>query len=269
VRTRHKPNVQVARDPEGVARGAVELFLSAARDAIRSSGRFHVAISGGHTPKRFFELLAATPDARSLAWENVHLFWVDERYVPPDSPHSNYKLAADTFLGKMGIPPDNVHRIPTEHKDINAAARAYERTIRTVFALQNKARPEFDLITLGMGADGHTGSLFPNSRAAFDADDLACAVHIPGDKLSRVTLTPSVLLAARRLVVLVCGREKAQTLRNVLRGEPDEVKYPIHVLWPALGKIIWLVDRDAAGAMQWLHGNPQLREVRTERLSRD
>jgi 6-phosphogluconolactonase len=247
--TQHKANVQIVGDAESLARRAVELFVSSARDAIRSSGRFHVAISGGQTPKRFFEMLADSPEARALAWANVQMFWVDERYVPPDSPQSNYRLAADTFLGKVAIPVENVHRIPTEHEDIRDAAISYERTIREVFALQGRDKPEFDLIVLGMGVDGHTGSLLPNSYATFDVDDLACAVYVLNDLLNRVTLTHPVLLAAKRLVVLVSGEEKAQTLKEVLTGDPDEVKYPIHVLWPALDKIIWLVDRDAAAAL--------------------
>lgn len=246
---RYKPTVDIAEDPESLARQAVQLFVSAALDEIRSCGRFCVAISGGQTPKRFFELLAATPEAKSLAWEKVHVFWADERYVPPDSPHSNYKLAADTFLGKVDLPPGNIHRVPTECEDILAAARAYERTIREVFPLHDGEAPEFDLVILGMGVDGHTASLLPNSRIVFDTDDLVGAVYVAEGGFNRVTLTPAVLLAAKRLVVMVSGREKARTLNEVLTGEPDKSKYPIHVLWPAMNKVIWLVDLDAASLM--------------------
>lgn len=242
----YKPNILIASDPDSLARQAVQLFVSTALDAIRSHGRFLVAISGGRTPKRFFEILAVSSDGRSLPWEKVHVFWVDERYVPPDSPDSNYKLATDTFLGKVDIPPGNAHRIPTEHKDIREAARAYEQTIREIFGLHDDETPEFDLILLGMGVDGHIGSLFPNSDATSGANNLVCAVYVPGGALRRVTLTPPVLLAAKRLVVLVCGPEKAQTLREVLAGEPDQRRYPIHILWPALNKIVWLIDLDAA-----------------------
>ena len=120
--------------------------------------------------------------------------------------------------------------------------------MREVFGLREGEIPQFDLIMLGMGGDGHTGSLFPDSYATFDTDDLACVVYVADDtKLNRMTLTQPVLLAARRLVVLVSGREKAKTLKEVLTGEPDEVRYPIHVLWPAIDRVTWLVDRDAAG----------------------
>jgi 6-phosphogluconolactonase len=243
---RQVPNVEIARDTEHLASEAVRIFTSAARDAIGSRGCFYVAISGGHTPRRFFEMLAASPEARALPWEKVHVFWVDERYVPADSPDSNYRLAVDTFLRQVAIPPDNVHRIPTEHEDIHTAADFYEETIRMVFGLGDREMPEFDLVILGMGVDGHTGSLFPNSYATFDVDDLACVVYVLDGTLNRVTLTHPVLLAARQLVVLVSGEEKAQTLKEVLTSEPDEVKYPIHILWPALEKITWLVDQEAA-----------------------
>jgi 6-phosphogluconolactonase len=245
----YKPDVQIASDPENLARKTVQLFVASALDAIRSRGRFHVAISGGQTPRRFFEMLAVSSDAKSLPWERIHVFWVDERYVPPDSLHSNYKLAADAFLGKVNIPSANIHRIPTDYEDISVAACAYEQTIREVFDLHDNEMPEFDLIILGMGVDGHTGSLFPNCYAMFDVNDLVCAVYVLDDTLNRVTLTHPVLLAAKRLAVLVSGEEKAQTLKEVLTGEPDEVKYPIHVLWPVLHKITWLVDLAAASLL--------------------
>ncbi len=243
---RYQPNIEVASDGEDLARRAADLFVRTAREAIQARDRFHVALSGGHTPKRSFEVLAASPAVRALIWEKIHVFWVDERYVPPDSPHSNYRLAAQALLTKVPIPPDNVHRIPTEHEDIRAAARAYEETIRDVLKLKGGELPRFDLIVLGMGADGHTGSLLPNSYAPFDTDDLACAVYVQGEMLNRITLTHPVMQAARRLVVLVAGAEKARTLKDVFGSEPDEVRYPIHVLWPILDRITWLVDHAAA-----------------------
>jgi 6-phosphogluconolactonase len=177
------------------------------------------------------------------------LFWVDERYVHPESEQSNYKLAADTFLTKVPIPETNVHRIPTELEDFKAAARRYEGTIREVFGLGAGKLPEFDLILLGMGSDGHTGSLFPNSYAAFDTEDLACVVYVLDEKLNRITLTHPVLRAACHLVVLVCGHEKSDILKTVLKSEPDEVRYPIHALWPVLDRVTWLIDSAAAKSL--------------------
>ena len=243
-----KPNVKVMSDPESLARTSVELFVADALKAIKDKDVFRVAISGGNTPRRFFEMLGEVP-ARSLRWNKIQLFWVDERYVEPDSQWSNYKLAADTFLAKVPIPRENVHRIPTEYTDFKFAAHCYEQTIRSVFGLEEKQLPQFDLIVLGMGADGHTGSLFPNSYARFDTEDLACVVYVLDEKLNRITLTHPVLSAATHLAVLVSGREKAHILKEVLTSELDEVRYPIHTLWPILDKVTWLVDAEAAGAL--------------------
>ena len=243
---KYKPNLEVVSDSEELASHSVGLFVTRARQAIQEARDFRVAISGGHTPERFFQLLGELPQARELPWDKVQLFWVDERYVPPDSPHSNYKLAADTFLKRVAIPEGNVHRIATELADFEEAARLYEQTIRRVFRLGEGQVPVFDLIILGMGVEGHTGSLFPNSFAAFDTADLACVVYVMDDKLNRITLTHPVLRAASRVAVLVCGKEKAGILKEVLTSEPDEVRYPIHALWPILDRITWLVDSAAA-----------------------
>jgi 6-phosphogluconolactonase len=245
----YKPNVEVASDVESLARKSVEFFVAHAQKAIKAKNAFYVAISGGHTPKRFFELLGEVPSAKALPWNKIHLFWVDERYVPPDSQWSNYKLAADTFLPKVGTPEQNIHRIPTEHSDFKVAAQRYEETIREVFSLEKNQLPEFDLIVLGMGVEGHTGSLFPDCYAAFDTENLACVVYVLDEKLNRITLTHPVLCAASHLAVLVSGQEKANILKEVLTSEPDEVRYPIHVLWPILNKVTWLVDSDAAKAL--------------------
>jgi 6-phosphogluconolactonase len=243
---KYKPNVEVVSDAEKLAHRSVELFATDAEKAIKAKGVFYVAISGGHTPIRFFELLSETPEAKALAWDKVQLFWVDERYVPPDSQWSNYKLAADTFLPKVPLPEENIHRIPTEYSDIKTAASRYEESIRISFRLQENKIPEFDLIVLGMGVEGHTGSLFPNSYAPFDTEDVACVVYDLDRKLNRITLTHPVLCAASHLAVLVSGEEKADILKEVFTHEPDEVRYPIHSLWPILNKVTWLVDSQAA-----------------------
>ena len=245
-----KPNIEVVSGPEDLAQRSTGIFLADARKAINEKGVFYLAISGGNTPKRFFELLGEMPQVRSLPWDKIHLFWVDERYVHPDSQSSNYKLAFDTFLNKVAIPDANIHRIETEYEDFKVAAHRYEETIRGVFGLEVGQVPEFDLILLGMGSDGHTGSLFPNSYAAFDTEDLACVVYVLDEKLNRITLTHPVLRAACHLVVLVCGQEKAEILNRVLTSEPDEVRYPIHALWPVLDRVAWLVDKEAAKYLQ-------------------
>jgi 6-phosphogluconolactonase len=246
-----KPDIQVLADADAVSRECLQQFISAAENAIKKKGVFHFAISGGQTPKGFFELLASEPQARSLDWCKMHVFWVDERYVPKDSSMSNYKLAADAFLTKVPIPQQNIHPILTEYEDFETSAREYEKTIRLVFSLKPGQMPVFDFVVLGMGSDGHTGSMFPGFYAAFDTRDIACVVYLldqklPDQQVNRITLTHPVLCEASQLVVLVTGVEKAETLKTVLTGPPDEVRYPIHSLWPALDKILWLVDVSAA-----------------------
>jgi 6-phosphogluconolactonase len=242
----YKPNVEVAIDAESLAHRSVDFFIDQANKAVTQKGVFRVAISGGHTPQRFYELLGHEDNKNEMPWDKTQLFWVDERYVPPDSPMSNYKLAADTFLRHVAIPQANIHRIPTEFDDLTEAAHYYEQTIRKIFNIDKKKLPEFDLIVLGMGAEGHTGSLFPNSYAPFDTEDLACVVYTLENEVARITLTHPVLCAASKLAVLVSGQEKAKTLKEVLTSVPDEVRFPIHTLWPVLDKITWLVDSQAA-----------------------
>ncbi len=245
-KTNFKPDVEIAGDSEKLARRAMEIFVAEAKKAIEEKGVFFTAISGGHTPKLFFELLGQAPEAVELQWDKIELFWVDERYVEPDSQWSNYKLAADTFLKEVAIPDKNIHQIPTDYSDVKAAASYYEQVIRDAFRLVDKQLPQFDLIVLGMGADGHTGSMFPDSYATFDTENLACVVYVLDEKLTRITLTHPVLCAAKHLAVLVSGQEKASILKEVLHSKPDEVRYPIHVLWPILSKVTWLVDSEAA-----------------------
>jgi len=247
---KYKSNIEVVSDPESLAQNALRIFIAEAQKAIKTKDVFFVAISGGNTPRRFFELLAETPEANSLPWDKVQLFWVDERYVRPESEWSNYKLAADTFLARVPIPGTNIHRIPTEHEDFKIAANSYEQTIREVFDLETGQVPEFDLILLGMGSDGHTASLFPNSYAAFDTEHLACVVYVLDEKLNRITLTHRVLRAAYHLVILVGGHEKSDILKKVLTSEPDEVRYPIHTLWPVLDRVTWVVDKAAGKYLQ-------------------
>jgi 6-phosphogluconolactonase len=247
----YKPNIQILTDAETIARRCLELFVASVEQTVKEKDVFHLAISGGRSPQRFFELIGLEQKAVSLPWGKIHLFWVDERYVPHDSPYSNYKLAADTFLTRVPIPKENIHPIPTEFEDFDSAARQYEKTIRSVFNIKSGHIPKFDLIILGMGPDGHTGSLFPNTNVCFDTKDLACVVYLldqklPDEMLNRITLTHPVICAASQIVVIVSGLEKAKTLKEVLTSPPDEIRYPIHILWPVLDKVLWLIDSPAA-----------------------
>jgi 6-phosphogluconolactonase len=240
-----KPEINRVGSPDDLANRAFDIFFESSEKAISSMGCFNVAISGGHTPEGFFELLAEGPKAKSIQWDKIQLFWVDERCVPPDADASNYGLAAHTFLDKVDIPSQNVHRMPGEVEDYEEAIKEYDGVIREVFNLRPGQMPSFDLVVLGMGSDGHIGSLFPNSYALFDTDDLVSVVYLMDGKYSRITLTHPVLCAAQRLVILVSGSEKASILKTVLDSEPDSIKYPVHTLWPILRKVTWVVDSEA------------------------
>lgn len=234
------------KDPPELAQKALEFFIDSAQKLISSKGVFHVAISGGKTPRHFYELLGRDKNSLSLAWDKIELFWVDERCVKPDSTESNYKVAADTFLKKVSIPQQNVHRIAGESIDYTQAVDEYTQVLKKVFKLKPGRLPEFDLMILGMGPDGHIGSLLPNSYALFDTDDLVAVVYQMGSGLNRVTLTHPVMCAAKQLLIMVSGQEKAEIVRDVLVGKPDEIKYPVHTLWPILHKVTWLIDEQAA-----------------------
>ncbi len=235
-------NVDSSADLAGEA---LNIFVNRAQEAIAAKDIFHVAIPGGHTPREFFELISHTEKAKVLPWNKIQLFWVDERCVDVDSKDSNYKLAAETFLSEILIPAQNIHRIHGESSDYIEAAGDYEKTISSIFSLEPGQLPKFDLIILGMGPDGHIGSLLPNSYALFDTEDLVSVVY-QMDGIDRITLTHPVLCAADNLVIMVTGREKAEIVREVFREEPDEIKYPVHTLWQILDKVTWLIDKDAA-----------------------
>ena len=193
-------------------------------------------------------MMETSPEVLQLSWDAIHLFWVDERAVEPTDADSNYGLAAESFLQTIPIPAENVHRMCGEAEDLNQAARDYEETLRKVFGLSAGQLPRFDLILLGMGPDGHIASLKPDSYALFDTEDLVSTVFRMEEDWSRLTLTVPVLRAARKLIVLVSGEEKASIIQTVFHSEPDELAYPAHALWPVLDHVLWIMD-EAAGKL--------------------
>ncbi len=244
-----KLNIVRAENGGQLAHRALEVFIQTAREAIDKRGVFYVAISGGNTPGMFYELLSEESSYSQIDWDRVHLFWVDERCVHPSAEASNFGLAVHTFLLDVPIPGENVHRVTGEEIDYAKAASEYEQTILNVFGLQRGQVPTFDLIMLGMGSDGHIGSLLPNTYALFDTDDLVSAVY-KFDDFSRITLTVPVLKQADHIIVLISGQAKAEIVRDVFLSEPDEVKYPVHSLWPILDKITWIMDQHAGSLIQ-------------------
>lgn len=244
-----KPHIIRAENSEALAQETLHQFLDAAQTAINRKGVFYVAISGGHTPTAFYELLSKADVYSQIDWRKVHLFWVDERCVRPSAEASNFGQAVHTFLLDIPIPGENVHRVSGESADYEAAAKEYEEVILNVFKIQPGQIPQFDLIMLGMGADGHIGSLLPNSTALFETRHLVCTVYRMDRDFSRITLTVPVIRQASKIMILISGRSKAEIVHEVFVSPPDEVKYPVHFLWPNMDKIIWIMDQQAASLL--------------------
>ncbi len=243
-------NIEIRRltTPQDLFQGAAEDVIHCATASIAKRGRFTIVLSGGSTPKSMYQLIAANSSS-SLPWNKIFFFWGDERHVPPTDPESNYRMAQESLLSKVPVPPDNVFRIPAENPDASAAAESYEETISKFFSLKPGEFPKFDLILLGMGPDGHTASLFPESPALQEKTRLVVSNWVEKFNTSRITLTLPVLNAARRIAFLVSGADKAAVLHEVLEGKGPGEKYPSKLVQPTDGKVIWFVDRAAASEL--------------------
>lgn len=238
----------VEPDPTALAGEAARRFVEACRDAIAERERFVVALSGGSTPRALFGLLAREPYRDTVDWSRVHIAWGDERCAPPDHPESNYRMAREALLDHVAVPPDHIHRIPAELPDPDAAARAYEATLRSVFAGEGLLGdvPRFDLIQLGLGVEGHTASLFPGSPALLERSRLVAAPFVEQVGAYRITLTLPVLNAARQVHFLVAGAQKSAILCDVRRQYGERTDLPAAMVRPVDGRLVWLVDREAA-----------------------
>lgn len=212
----------------------------------RREGRFTLGLSGGETPRVLYRILA-TEYRNAIPWSHVHLFWGDERYVPHDDPHSNYRLVQDALIGDVPIPHDNVHPMPTDFPDPRDAARAYEGELRRTFSAP---WPRLDLILLGLGPDCHTASLFPGSPALAEHERWVVDVRAPVDPPVRLTLTLPVLHQAASIFFLVAGADKAAALRRALTGSRDPLVCPAGLVHPASGAPVWWVDEAAAASVR-------------------
>lgn len=240
-----KPEVRVLASTAAVARAAVNELRRRARLAVAERGRCAVALSGGSTPRLLFrELATAAPG--EIPWHQVHLFWSDERTVPPNHPDSNYRMAHEELISRVNVPAANVHRLRGEDPDPARAAADYEADLRRFFDLQEGQLPRFDLVFLGMGADGHTASLFPGSEGLTQQQHLVVAPWVATLKSRRLTLTARAINHAACVVFLVAGEDKAATLRRVLAGPPRPLELPSQGIEPSDGELLWLVDAAAA-----------------------
>jgi 6-phosphogluconolactonase len=240
------PNLRVFETFEQLATAAAERFVECAAAGQSSSGRFSVALSGGNTPKRVYELLATDGFRQRVDWSRVQLFFGDERAVPPDHADSNFRMANNALIAKVAIPPENVHRINGE-LDPDAAAANYEDELRSLF--RDQKWPRFDLIFLGLGEDGHTASLFPGSRAMQENVRWVVATRNPATGQDRITLTVPVLNHARQITFLVLGQNKAQRLRDVFSASEASQQFPAQAVRPVSGNLEWLVDNAAASLL--------------------
>ena len=248
--------MRIAADAEALYRSAADEFVRLAVQASQADGRFCVALAGGSTPKGLYALLASDASLRdAVPWEQTHVFWGDERPVPPDHADSNYRMAAAALLSKVPIPPQNVHRIRAEEADPHAAAWAYEQELRSFFALPDGAFPRFDLVLLGLGGDAHTASLFPGTAALDECDRLAVANRVDKLDTTRITLTVPVFNNARCVVFLVSGADKASALKAVIEGFDTPHDVPAQLIQLRDGKIVWLVDQGAARMLERASGD--------------
>jgi 6-phosphogluconolactonase len=243
--TNQPPDVRVFENLDELSREATQGFIDLVSDNAAHGRISTVALSGGSTPRRLYEMLADS--GLGIEWSHVHLFQVDERCVSPDDAESNFRMMREALLSRIAIPQPNFHRMVAELPDRDEVARLYGEEIAKTLTAKTGAWPRFDLIFLGMGADGHTASLFPDSAALEERNVAVCANYSPRLGTHRITLTFPVLNAAAEVIFLVAGEDKSETLRKILEG-PDG-RFPAQGVKPANGALSWFADKAAAGKL--------------------
>lgn len=241
--------LQVVADLGALGKAAAHQFTTLATSAIKNMGQFTVALSGGDTPRTLFSHLASGA-GEAIDWSSVHVFWGDERHVPPMDTASNYRLAKECLLDAVQIPRANIHRIRSEEA-AKEAARVYEAELRQFFDLAAGTWPRFDLVLLGLGDDGHTASLFPGMAALRERDHLAVSTFVPQTNAERITMTYPVINAASCVLVLVSGASKAAVVEAVLNNPPHLDELPMQGVHPRDGQLVWLLDVSAAGSINF------------------
>ncbi len=230
-------SINIFKDSDELSQSAAEAFAAIAQKAIAERGRFLVSLSGGSTPMKLYARLAN----EKVDWAHVHFFWGDERCVPVDDSGNTYGVMRGIFFDKIGT--TNIHRVESELEPAQAA-QAYAHTL-SGFADAPFDFPRFDLVLLGMGDDGHTASLFPGSQVEIDSATIAVTAHYQDRPANRVSLTPKVFNQAREIWFLVTGAGKAETLRNVIKGERNLELYPAQRIQPVNGNLVWMIDKAA------------------------
>jgi len=241
--------IRILANGAAIAKRAAQEFVQAAASAVRARGIFNVALAGGSTPKALYSLLVNDPALRSqVPWDKMHLFFGDERHVPPDHPDSNFRMASEAMISKSPLKPEQVTHIKGEYPDAEQAAVEYEKVLREYFDLKSGEYPRFDLLLAGMGSEGHTLSLFPGTKALRTDGRIAVRNWVGKLCTDRITLTAPAASNSAEVLFMVTGADKAPALKSVLEGpfEPDQL--PAQALQPKNGKLLWLVDT-AAGSM--------------------
>jgi len=238
--------IEVLASATDLFHAAAEEFVRTGRAAIGAQGRFSVALSGGSTPKALYSLLAG--NYASFPWNRTFLFFGDERHVLPTDTESNYRMVHESLLTKITIPSENVFRVPAENPDADAAASEYEAQLRKFFDLKRGEFPRFDLILLGLGPDGHTASLFPDSKALEETSRLVVANWVAKFNTHRITFTFPVLNQAADVMFMASGADKADMVHQVLETKPTP-PFPSQRVQPSNGKLLWMLDEAAAAKL--------------------
>jgi 6-phosphogluconolactonase len=237
--------IRIYGDADELARAAAEHFVSLAVESIWQRGLFAVALSGGSTPRTAYTLLASPKYAKKIDWTRVHLFWGDERCVPPEHPDSNYGLVHEALLKSVSIPEGNIHRMPGEEKP-DEAARQYEDLLRGFFSTGSC----FDLVLLGVGGDGHTASLFPGTKALGAPNRWVMANYVEPLGEWRLTLTAEVINTAGQVTFLASGEPKAEIVREILLGPRRPEELPAQLIKPPRGCLLWMLDAQAGELLE-------------------
>lgn len=225
-------------------RNSAEKIVSIADEAIQNNGHFNLVLSGGSTPKGVYSVLADAAFKKKIRWEKVHVFWGDERSVVSTHPDSNYRMAKETLLDASGIPRGNIHRMAGE-EDPMLAAQQYEDDIKDFFKVDDGSFPPFDLILLGLGEDGHTASLFPDSEALTVRDRFVVDNYVKKLNTHRITFTFPLINRARNVLFLVSGSAKSKIVKQVLENTGPEKLFPSQMVQPTHGSLLWFLDKDA------------------------
>lgn len=238
--------VQLFEDKNALSTAAAEFFVKVARQAVDEKGRFTIALTGGSSPVQLYTMLAQSPYLERVPWQQTYVFWGDERWVPLTDDRSNAKMAQEAFLNQVPVPQEQIYPMWAEDTKPEEFARQYEQLLLNHFGTD---APQFDLILLGMGDDGHTASLFPGTDVLHETERWVQAYYLEPQSMYRVTLTAPLINQARNICFMTFGSNKAKALYEVLGGEQNPELYPSQLIQPVNGEVLWLVDESAAALL--------------------